>query len=215
MSPSGPRAERKRAAILAAAEGAFRERGYHGVSMDGIAERAEVSKRTIYNHFEGKDALFAVIVRRLFDGAHDATRSTYDPTRPVADQLRAVAEGKLRYVLEDRYLGLFRAVFADLARVPALASRVAETARREEESLVTLLRAANADGQLQVDDPAQAAAQFWALLKGVAFWPVVVGSLPPEAVDREGAIQQTLTTFLSRYGAAPGDPTQALTPDPG
>ena len=36
------------------------EFGFSNVSMDAIAERAEASKRTVYNHFENKEALFAI-----------------------------------------------------------------------------------------------------------------------------------------------------------
>jgi TetR/AcrR family transcriptional regulator of autoinduction and epiphytic fitness len=42
----------KRGQILDAAVAEFQERGFAGASMDRIAERANVSKRTVYNHFD-------------------------------------------------------------------------------------------------------------------------------------------------------------------
>ena len=51
------RTERKRCAILEAAAEEFQANGFEGTSMDRVAERAGVSKRTIYNHFENKEAL--------------------------------------------------------------------------------------------------------------------------------------------------------------
>ena len=54
--------EKKRLSILAAAQEEFKEKGFLGASMDSLAKRAEVSKRTVYNHFPSKDILFHNIV---------------------------------------------------------------------------------------------------------------------------------------------------------
>ncbi|MEU7812433.1 TetR/AcrR family transcriptional regulator [Pseudonocardia sp. NPDC049154] len=48
----------KQAAILAAATDCFLADGYAGASMDRVAERAGVSKQTVYGHFGGKESLF-------------------------------------------------------------------------------------------------------------------------------------------------------------
>ena len=52
-----PRSEKARQAILAAASEALLARGLSGVSMDAIAERAGVSKATIYRWWPTKEAL--------------------------------------------------------------------------------------------------------------------------------------------------------------
>ena len=51
--------DRKREAIIQAAIEAFRADGFEATSMDKIAAKAEVSKRTVYNHFPSKEELFA------------------------------------------------------------------------------------------------------------------------------------------------------------
>ncbi|MBI1250100.1 MAG: TetR family transcriptional regulator [Alphaproteobacteria bacterium] len=53
----------RRARIVAAAAGLLREFGFDGVSMAQIAERAEVSEKTLYNLFATKAAIF----RQVFD----------------------------------------------------------------------------------------------------------------------------------------------------
>ncbi len=49
----------------------FAEKGFDGASVEEIAARAEVSKPVVYEHFGGKEGLYAVIVdreiRRLLD----------------------------------------------------------------------------------------------------------------------------------------------------
>ena len=63
--------ERKRQAILNAAISEFLANGFRGSSMDAISTRAEVSKRTVYNHFESKEALFQAIVMEMFRYVQD------------------------------------------------------------------------------------------------------------------------------------------------
>jgi AcrR family transcriptional regulator len=49
-------------AILRAARHVFGRVGYAGASIEVIAAEAEVSTRTIYNHFAGKEQLFATVL---------------------------------------------------------------------------------------------------------------------------------------------------------
>ncbi|MEV1133685.1 TetR/AcrR family transcriptional regulator [Rhodococcus coprophilus] len=42
----------------------FAERGYEGASIEEIAQRAQVSKPVVYEHFGGKEGLYAVVVDR-------------------------------------------------------------------------------------------------------------------------------------------------------
>ncbi len=51
-----------RRAILDAAEVQFQELGYHGASLDGIAEAAGFSKGAVYSRFDSKDDLFLAVV---------------------------------------------------------------------------------------------------------------------------------------------------------
>lgn len=60
--PTRAQAPNIRRKILSAAMGEFSERGFHGGSIAGIAERAVVSRRTIYNHFQTKEQILEVLV---------------------------------------------------------------------------------------------------------------------------------------------------------
>lgn len=57
-------AAERREQLIEIARGAFAERGYDGVSVEEIASRAEVSKPVVYEHFGGKEGLYAVVVDR-------------------------------------------------------------------------------------------------------------------------------------------------------
>jgi len=56
------RRERTRAALLAAGVTVFAERGFHGASLDEVAEAAGYSKGAIYDHFGSKDDFFFAVI---------------------------------------------------------------------------------------------------------------------------------------------------------
>ncbi len=57
------RTEIKHMAIMAAAKELFLKHGYAAISVDEIAQKASVSKRTIYDHFGNKQDLFTVVLQ--------------------------------------------------------------------------------------------------------------------------------------------------------
>src|SRR5438270_12788066 len=61
----------RRHQLIDIARSLFAERGYEGTSIEEIALRANVSKPVVYEHFGGKEGLYAVVVdrevRRLLD----------------------------------------------------------------------------------------------------------------------------------------------------
>ena len=65
----GPRGVRRgrgaRERILSASRQLFRDQGINSTGMDQLCAVAEVSKRTLYQHFPGKDELIAEHLRRF------------------------------------------------------------------------------------------------------------------------------------------------------
>jgi AcrR family transcriptional regulator len=57
-------AAERREQLIGIARRAFAERGFDGVSVEEIAARAAVSKPVVYEHFGGKEGLYAVVVDR-------------------------------------------------------------------------------------------------------------------------------------------------------
>jgi AcrR family transcriptional regulator len=58
---------RRRAAILAAAAGAFAERGFADTSMDDVAAAAGITRLIVYRHFDSKEALYVAVLRHVRD----------------------------------------------------------------------------------------------------------------------------------------------------
>ncbi|HEY5515855.1 MAG TPA: TetR/AcrR family transcriptional regulator [Pengzhenrongella sp.] len=54
----------RREQLLAVSRKLFAEKGFEGTSVEEIASRAQVSKPVVYEHFGGKEGIYAVIVDR-------------------------------------------------------------------------------------------------------------------------------------------------------
>ena len=72
------RKERTKASIEAAAIDCFSHRGFNGVTMEEIAAKAELTKRTVYNHYPTKGALIASIFERRLEELYQLEQSALE-----------------------------------------------------------------------------------------------------------------------------------------
>ncbi|HEY1174705.1 MAG TPA: TetR/AcrR family transcriptional regulator [Phytomonospora sp.] len=81
-------APKRREQLIAVARKTFAERGYDGTSVEEIAARAKVSKPVVYEHFGGKEGLYAVVVDREVTSLLDriARALTGDHPRVLVEQ---------------------------------------------------------------------------------------------------------------------------------
>ncbi|BBZ00261.1 TetR family transcriptional regulator [Mycolicibacterium fallax] len=77
----------------------FAERGYDGTSIEEIAQRAGVSKPVVYEHFGGKEGLYAVVVDREMSVLLDGITSSLTNNRSRV-RVERVALALLTYVEE-------------------------------------------------------------------------------------------------------------------
>jgi AcrR family transcriptional regulator len=197
----------KHSDIIAAAVSSFCEEGFGATSMDRIAQRAGVSKRTVYNHFPSKEALFqecvTVLVARMDAQAHAGD----DPDAPVAERLRAYASRKLRTVLDPEAVVTTRALMAELIRDPALGRRLFQAGPfTAGTALQSLLREETARGRLAVPDADLdlACLQLTEMLKGPLFWPLLMGFRDaPSESEIARVVDDAVTMFVARYAARP------------
>ena len=56
--------KQRREQLISIGRSLFAEKGFEGTSVEEIASRAEVSKPVVYEHFGGKEGLYAVVVDR-------------------------------------------------------------------------------------------------------------------------------------------------------
>lgn len=90
----GERARAVRERLIAAAITTFARYGYRQTSMELIAEQAAVSRQTLYNHFQNKDAIFSAGVQSLQtmslnEARHAVERVRRAPRSDWIDELTA------------------------------------------------------------------------------------------------------------------------------
>jgi TetR/AcrR family transcriptional repressor of mexJK operon len=195
-------------AIREAAAALFLEKGYQGASMDDIAAAAQVSKQTIYTHFDSKEKLFADLVLGNA-GVVDQFIATFDDlvTDGSGDLELALSRLARRYlglVMRPQVLRLRRLVLGEAGRFPELARTYYERVPgRVIEALSRIFRQLAELGRLQAGDPVGAAEQFAWLTLGATldrgmFYP---SDDMPQDSDLDRIADTAVRTFLAAHSA--------------
>jgi AcrR family transcriptional regulator len=111
--------------ILEAAFLEFSRNGYATTTLDQIAERAGVTKGTIYVYFESKEQLFISMVHELMKATLDTVQKLFERhDGSTADLLRAQFSFIYQHLVEDRRRReVVRMLISEASRFPELADR--------------------------------------------------------------------------------------------
>jgi AcrR family transcriptional regulator len=196
----GPRGLRRgrgaRERILSASQQLFRDQGVNGTGMDQLCAVAQVSKRTLYQHFAGKDELIAEHLRRfdpdilpeVFDRTDLAPRerllAAFDVHAPLCPFIAAAVE-----IPDPAHPAR---IYAREYKV-AFAARLTETAREAGatnpeqlgEQLALLLDGASARGRVLNTEAFTTAAAIAAVLVDHAI-PTAAAPVGASAVEQHG-----------------------------
>jgi len=114
----------KTEAILEGAMQEFLEQGYSATTMDKIAAAAGVSKATVYNHFQDKEALFKALIQKM---ALEKCSAINNPE--MVQGLQGKPEAVLRFfannmldstIHNQQFLAFVRLVIGESGRFPEL-----------------------------------------------------------------------------------------------
>ncbi len=136
-----------RAAILAAAKELFASRGYRAVTMDEIAHRRGMSKRTLYKHFASKEEIADGVVAQMVAGLSPVVDAAMTAGGGFAETFDRVMRGI------ETFLATAPMIFlADLERdAPQIFARIAEFRSTQMRRYADLLRAAQERGEAPSD----------------------------------------------------------------
>jgi AcrR family transcriptional regulator len=161
--PSRAAAARINDHILDTATELFLAEGYGATSIEAIAQRARISKRTFYHRFPDKAALFEAVVHRIIrDLRPPPERVPLPGSASLEDLLRQLARLVLRAALAPLALALSRLLLAEVQRFPELAAIAAREGSRAEAvgRIAAMLDREVLAGALALDQPRFAAEQF-------------------------------------------------------
>lgn len=194
----------KRAAILSAARELFLADGFDRSSVDAVAARAGVSKRTVYDYFGDKQTLLQAVVDTVGQSLITTIRRTLDDTLTdlveTADLEDALVAFSMRIATEmlgsAEYATLQRLVRTESSHLPQPGyNPMADT---PDEAIAERFAALAAAGLLDVPDPRLAADQFLALAFGVAINRLGSANATEDARARP-LVVEGVRTFLRAY----------------
>lgn len=205
-----PRVIRSRAAVIEAARTLFLRNGYVGTSMEQIAIQAGLTKRTIYNIYPDKEALFEQIVGDVITYAESFASSLREEfgveisKAKLRHTLDRLSQRLALAILRPEVVALRRLLICEARSFPALSKEYYDRAPGQViDALSFGFHRLDEAGVLHVQDARCAAIQFAYLVVGESLdRAILTGTVPLKRQMMDGA-RDGVETFLARYGAVP------------
>lgn len=201
----------KRAAILVAARELFLGDGFDRSSVDAVAARAGVSKRTVYDYFGDKQALLLAVVEHAGESLMQSIRrSIADTLIDFADLQTALVDFSLRVITEALgsvdYLALMRLVTSESVHLPQLHAHW--MANAPEEAIAERLAEFDRIGLLSAPNPRLAADHLIALTFLLAV-NAIGPTFPADDPRLRDSLHEGVRAFLRAYAPHRPAPSSA------
>lgn len=185
--------------ILDAARDLFLCSGYTATSMDAVANRAGVSKATVYATFSSKAHLFAAMVDR--EGDARIVDLNRHPGWTTSEVLHAFAHDAADLFLSESVIALHRLVAAETNRVPDVGRLFfVNGPQRLIEGLAEYLGAAMKRGDLRIGPARLAATQFLQIIVGdLQLRSLMRVPIKSARSERDRVVRSGVEVFLRGY----------------
>jgi AcrR family transcriptional regulator len=197
--PSKADAEKLAHRIVDAATELFFTLGYGATTIEAIARRARISKRTFYHRFENKPAVFSAVVHRTIERLRPPANVPLLQGANLAEILLGLAELILRAALSPPAIALHRVIVAESSRFPKLASVVTKEGASEEaiRLIADVLEREARAGNLTVDSPMFAAQQFLHMVVGLPQRHAMGLGVPMTSAELNAWARDVVNLFLN------------------
>jgi len=189
---------KKRQTILDGATKVFIENGFEASSMDRIAEAANVSKRTIYNHFPSKEILFQAIVAAFLNRSYELKPICYSASLSLEEQLGEFAKAELYLIDDPVRRGLSKLLTATFL-MDIEFGKATRGQYQPHADFIAWLNAAKEDGRIGFESPELAARMYYGMVEGCLTW----GALFSDGENLKHAapvLDEIIRVFLACYG---------------
>lgn len=154
--PRLTRAEKKartREALLRSAAGVFARRGFHGASVDAIAEEAGVSAGAVYSNFAGKEQLFLTVLEEAAERWARLFADSFTRGRTIEERVRGTSDAWIAAVQADpEPFLLFVEMWSYAIRTPGLRRDLARRVAAIRRVFVDEVRALAAEAGVELPD---------------------------------------------------------------
>jgi len=198
--------------ILDAAGELFLQHGFDGTSMDAIAAKARISKRTLYLRHADKAALFNTAIYDLLGRFLVPIENIkYDPG-DLGMALVAVGRDMVMGVMRPEFLAIYRLVTFEAQRRPEFGRWINDARRRPAVQTIAAMLHQHRD-ELRLTDFDRAAEQFMSLTVdvGLRLGAFGVKPAPREVEDRLNAAVDLFLNGARRLDRQQGPPRRGKT----
>lgn len=178
----------------------FAEYGFHGLSMEQLADAAGVSKPVLYQHFPSKRDLYDALIREAVQVMTERVKAALDGTQDNRDRIEGALAAYFDFVGDDR----FRLLFSTADRNDeGVRSTIEDALHRVAEHVATLIAS---DAGLDRPQALLLATALRSLAtRGAAFW------LEHSELPRDEAVR--LLAQLAWRGLGSFDTAETVAPD--
>lgn len=197
--PSRADAARLGEIILDVATEFFLTDGYGVTSIEAVAQRARISKRTFYSRFRDKAELFGAVVHRVVERLRPTSDVDLFQGGTLEEILLRLAQFILHAALSHEALALHRLILAEATRFPELARVVTEQggSREAVDRIAALLEREVRAGQLVLESATFAAAQFLQMVVALPQRRALGLGTPMTPRELQNWARETVTLFLN------------------
>ncbi|KLV08899.1 TetR family transcriptional regulator [Photobacterium aquae] len=196
------RSERKRLAIIEAAKEEFIQHGFIAANMDRVSATAEVSKRTLYRHFESKECLFESVLTIIQQSVDSHVQYPFDEKRSLHEQLTDITYQEVDVLYNTYGIDLSRTIVMEFLRQPEMAQNLITTLYSTK-AVTQWFKAAMEAGKLKHTDLKTLTNIYVSLFQGLLFWPQVMHLAPTfDGKILEEKIETVVSVLLASYGQA-------------
>ena len=195
------RAAANRRSIVDAAREIVATRGVEALTLEAVAERADVAIATIYNRVGNRSELLIAVAEQAMEESRAYMDAAYEAAGTAEDRLLHVAAEYARFARERPHE--FR-ILVEPADEPAAVQRLAELTRLQNAKLTQAVRDGIDAGLARSDlDPDDVASMLLATINGLLAMAWRPGALRVEESDLERLLETYLATMLDGLRVRP------------
>lgn len=185
----------------------FLTHGYEQSSMDVIAAQSGVARRTLYNQFSSKRALFDATMTQLWERMPlDTIIEASNRVGPADEVLEAIGRAIADFWAPPETVAFMRLVIWESPRFPELGQGLLDNGRSPARRAVnSYVRRLSQERGFRIDDPDLATAQFIDVIVGELLIGRLVATSTTTIDDdrREYVVREAVALFLTRYRRSP------------
>ncbi len=187
--------------ILKVATELFLAHGYGSTSIESVAARAGISKRTFYDRFEDKAVLFAAVVHRIIDEIRPPQSVPLLAGGTLPEILKRLAGLILVAALSPQAIALHRLVTGESSRFPELAHAVESDGGQSEATglIADLLARKVRNTGVSGEDQRFAADQFIYMVVTLPQRRALGFGAPMTAAELDAWTTKVVSLFLAGY----------------